>query len=148
MTAAVVRREEGTHHPMTDGDHIRKAALRDAQGGFEVFEVRAPAQAPTPPHISPWGGVLYLLEGRVRAFRDGREYLLEPGDVVVFPAGVPATFGVESDAARMLAITTGDGAGRFFADFATSVDPERPVTETMPDILSVTARHGVRMADA
>ncbi|GAA4974806.1 hypothetical protein GCM10023225_14970 [Kineococcus glutinatus] len=133
---------------MIDGDHIAKAAVRDAGGAFEVFEVVAPAAPMAPPHVSPWSGVLFLLEGRITALVDGTPYDVEPGGLVVVPAGTPATFGVVGASARLLAITSGDGAGRFFADFAASVPLDRPVEESMAAILSVTGRHGVALAGA
>lgn len=137
---------EGQHYPMIDGDHIAKAAIQDAGGSFEVFEVVAPAAPMAPAHVSPWSGVVFLLEGRVTAVVDGTPYDVEPGGLVVFPAGTPGTFEVLSESARMLAITSGDGAGRFFADFAGSVPADQPVEESMGTILSVTQRHGVRLA--
>lgn len=137
---------EGQHYPMIDGDHIAKAAVQDAGGSFEVFEVVAPAAPMAPAHVSPWSGVMFLLEGRVTAVVDGTPYDVEPGGLVVFPAGTPGTFEVLSESARMLAITSGDGAGRFFADFAGSVPADQPVEESMGTILSVTQRHGVRLA--
>lgn len=93
MTTIHVRSAEGRHHPMTDGDHVAKAAVTGDGGAFEVFEVA--------------GG-----------------------------------------SARFLAITTGHGAGRFFADFAQSVRPDAPPEESMETILSVTRRHGVALAGA
>ena len=146
MTTIHVRPGEGRHYPMINGDHIAKAAVQDDCGAFEVFEVVAHAAPMAPPHISPWSGVLFLLEGRVTALVDGTPYDVEPGGVVVFPAGTPSTFGVVGESARILGITSGDGAGRFFADFAGSVPADRPVEESMEAILSVTQRHGVRLA--
>ena len=99
-----------------------------------------------PPHISPWTGVLYLIEGRVTALVGDSSYDVEPGGVVVFPAGTPSSFEVLGDSARFVAITSGDRAGPFFADFASSVPSERPVEESLEAILSVTQRHGVRLA--
>ena len=100
-----------------------------------------------PPHVSPWTGVLYLLEGRVTALVGGTTYDVEPGGMVVFPAGTPSTFEVVGESARFVG---GDhrrlGAGRFFADFAGSVAPDRPVEESIEAIRSVTSRHGVRVA--
>jgi hypothetical protein len=55
---------------------------------------------------------------------------------------------VVGESARFLAITSGEGAGRFFADFAGSVPADRPVEESMDAILSVTRRHGVTLAGA
>jgi hypothetical protein len=70
---------------------------------------------------------------------------VEPGGVVVFPAGTPSTFEVVGQSARFVAITSGDGAGRFFDDFSTSVPAGHPVEDSMAAILSVTARHGVAL---
>jgi len=148
MSTTYVRPGEGQHHPMIDGDHIAKAAVRDTEGAFEVFEVVAPARPMAPPHVSPWSGVLFLLEGRLTAFVDGTSYAVEPGGLVVFPAGTPSTFEVVGESARFLGITTGDGAGKFFADFASSVPVDRPAEDSMESILSVTQRHGVRVAGA
>ena len=146
MNTIHVRPGEGQHYPMIDGDHIAKAAVRDANGAFEVFEVIAPAAPMAPPHVSPWTGVLFLIQGRITALVDNTSYDVEPGGLVVFPAGTPSTFGVIGESARFVAITSGDGAGRFFADFAGSVPVDRPVEEVMQAILSVTKRHGVALA--
>ena len=146
MSRTYVGPGEGETYRMIDGDHVAKAAVQDARGAFEVFEVVAPAAPMAPPHVSPWTGVLFLLEGRVTALVDGTSYDVEPGGVVVFPAGTPSTFEVVGESARIVAITTGDGAGRFFADFASSVPRDRPVEESMAEILAVTRRHGCALA--
>ena len=146
MSTSHVRPGEGRHYPMIDGDHIAKASVQDAAGAFEVFEVIAPAAPMAPPHVSPWSGVLFLLEGRVTAHVDGTSYDVETGGLVVFPAGTPSTFEVVGESARFLAITSGDSAGRFFADFAGSVPADRPVEDSLAEIQSVTRRHGVSLA--
>lgn len=138
----------GRRYPMIDGDHVAKVAVHDTEGAFEVFEVIAPAAPMAPPHVSPWTGVLFLLEGRVTAVVGDTTYDVEPGGVVVFPAGTPSTFEVVGESARILGITSGDRAGRFFADFADSVPPDRPAEESLEAILAVTRRHGVRLAGA
>ncbi len=147
MTTIHVRSGEGRHYPMIDGDHVAKAAVQDACGAFEVFEVTAPAAPMAPPHVSPWTGVLFLLEGRITAMVGGTSYDIDPGGVVVFPAGTPATFGVVGESARFVAVTSGDGAGRFFADLADSVPVGQPVEDAMEAIASVTRRHSVSLAD-
>ena len=148
MTTVHVPPGEGRHYPMIDGDHVVKAAVHDTDGSFEVFEVLAPAAPMAPPHVSPWSGVLFLLEGRVTALVDGTTYDVEPGGVVVFPAGTPCTFEVVGESARFVAVTSGDRAGRFFADFSGSVPTDQPVDASLADILAVTERHGVRLAGA
>ena len=92
--------------------------------------------------------LLFLLEGRITAVVGGTSYDVEPGGLVVFPAGTSATFGVVGESARFVAVTSGDGAGRFFADFVSSVPANRPAEESMAAILSVTGRHGVALAGA
>lgn len=148
MTAIHVPAGEGRHYTMIDGDHVAKASLRDAGGAFEVFEVVAPAAPMAPPHASPWSGALYVLEGRITMLVDGSPCDVEPGGLVVIPAETPATFAVVGARARFLAITTGDAAGRFFADFARSVPADRPAEDSIEAILTVTARHGVELAGA
>ena len=101
-----------------------------------------------PPHVSPWTGVLFPLQGRITAVVDGTSYDVEPGGLVVVPAGTTSTFGVVGESARLLVITSGDGAGRFFADFASSVPVDRPIEDSMPAIRSVSRRHGVALAGA
>ena len=139
---------EGPHYRMIDGDHVAKAAIRDAEGAFEVFEVVAPAAPMAPPHVSPWTAVLFLLEGRVTALVGDTSYEVQPGAVVVFPAGTPGSFEVVGEPARFLAITSGERAGRFFADFARSLPVDQPPEESMAMILAVTRRHGVSLAGA
>ncbi len=147
-TTTHVRPGEGTHYPMTDGDHVAKASVHDGGGTFEVFEVHAPAGPAAPPHVAPWTGVLYVLDGRLTVWVDGEACEVEPGGLVTMPAGVPCTFSVIGDAARFLAITSGDRAGRFFADFAASVSRDGGPEDSMAAIMSVTARHGVSLAGA
>jgi len=148
MTTVHVPPGEGQHYPMIDGDHVAKAAVKDAEGAFEVFEIVAPVAPMAPPHVSPWTGVLFMLQGKVTALVGDTTYAVEPGGVVVFPAGTPSTFEVVDGPARFVGITSGDGAGRFFADFAGSVPSDQPVEQSMETILSVTQRHGVRLAGA
>jgi len=148
MTAIHVPPGDGQRYRMIDGDHIAKTTVRDGNGAFEVFEMIAPPAPMAPPHISPWSGVMFLLEGRITALVDGTSYEVEPGGVVVLPAGTPSTFEVVGETARFVAITSGERAGWFFADFANSVPVDRPVEQSMETILSVTQRHGVRLAGA
>ncbi len=148
MSSIHIRPGEGQTYPMIDGDHVAKAAVHDTNGAFEVFEVISPAAPMAPPHVSPWTGVLFLIEGQITALVGDTKYKVEPGGVVMFPAGTPSSFEVVGESARFLAITSGDRAGRFFADFAGSVPSDQPVEQSMETLLSVTQRHGVRLAGA
>jgi len=146
MTSIHVRADEGTRYSMIDGDHVHKTAVEGYGGAFEVFEIVTTVAEMAPPHVSPWTGVLYLLEGRTTAMVDGAPYDVEPGELVVFPAGKPATFQLVGESARFLAITSGHGAGRFFAELSAAVKPGAP--DAMDEVLAVTRRHGVALAGA
>jgi quercetin dioxygenase-like cupin family protein len=122
---------------MNSSDMVAKAAVRDVAGAFEVFEVVAHAAPMTPPHVSPWSAVLYLVEGRITAFVDGASYDVRPGGVVVFPAGTPSAFDVVGESARIVGTTSGDGAGRFFADYASTVSADQPVADPTATIVAV-----------
>ncbi|MBF0689060.1 MAG: cupin domain-containing protein [Cellulomonas sp.] len=143
MSATYVGPDEGLHHRMIDGDHVTKAQVKDAVGAFEVFEIVATAEQAAPPHVSPWTGVMYVLEGEVTATVADDTYRVGPGGLVTLPAGTPVTFAASSATARFLAITSGDRAGAFFADLAQTVPPDAPLDEAMTAVATVTARHGV-----
>jgi quercetin dioxygenase-like cupin family protein len=128
---------------MPDGAHVVKAGPEDTGGAFEVFEVDAPRIPPAPPHRGPWTSTLHLLTGSIRFSVDDEAFDLEPGETITVLAGHAFTFEVLSDRARFLAVTSGDRAGRFFADFADTVPIDRPMQEVYPEVLAVTQRHRV-----
>ncbi|MFC5380473.1 cupin domain-containing protein [Aquipuribacter nitratireducens] len=147
--AAPLAPGQGAHHRMVDGDHVAKALVEDACGAFEVFEVVAEPGPPAPPHVSPWSGVLFVLEGTVRVHVEDARHDMSPGATITLPAGTSCTVEVPDGApSRFLAVTSGTGAGRFFADFARSVALDRPLAETLPEVLAVTRRHGVVVSGA
>lgn len=147
MNGSYVPPGEGTRYPMIDGDHVAKAAIQDGNGEFEVFEVHARVGPAAPLHASPWTAVLYVLDGAVTVHVDRVTHLVEPGGLVTMPAGTSCTFDVAGDATRFLAITSGGGASRFFADFANSVPHDGGLGESMAAIASVTKRHGVALSE-
>ncbi|MEV6106118.1 cupin domain-containing protein [Streptomyces sp. NPDC051940] len=136
----------GVRYEMTDGVHIVKASAEDTCGVFEMFEVLAHPGPAAPPHRSPWSGSLHVLEGTLSAQVEGTTYELTVGATLVIEPLAAFTFWVDGAAARFLAVTTGDGAGRFFADFAANVPAGKPVEEVLPQLLAVTQRHGVSIA--
>jgi quercetin dioxygenase-like cupin family protein len=98
---------------------------RQTEGRFALWEGTLPHAAAPPLHSHPQDETFYVLEGKVTA------WLVEPemadddgdppdwirgcarpcgvGDVVFAPAGLPHTFRVESDTARMLFLSTPAG---------------------------------------
>lgn len=138
---------EGVRHAMIDGDHIVKADPAATGGGYEVFEIEAPRVPAAPQHSSPWAATLCLLEGTLTMYVGQQAYELVPGATITVPAEVPCSFAVTSESARFLAITSGAGAGKFFADFAASVPLDRPIEELLPVVLAVTRRHSVAIIE-
>jgi quercetin dioxygenase-like cupin family protein len=98
---------------------------RQTGGQFALFESVLPHGAAPPLHSHPQDETFYILEGELTA------WLVEPeisddgseppawvktrarrcgvGDVVLAPRGIPHTFRVESDTARMLVLSTPAG---------------------------------------
>ena len=145
VTARHTRPDEGVRFEMPDGAHIVKADPEETGGAYEVFEVEAPHGPSAPLHQSPWTGTMYVLEGSVRIrFEDG-EVDVTPGSSITIPGQTAFTIDVLGESARFLAVTSGDRAGRFFADFVASVPTGRPFEEIFPQVAAVTGRHGVSM---
>ena len=149
MTVAVhiTRPEEGARLEMPDGAYVVKASAEETGGAFEVFEVDAPAIPSGPLHRSPWVGTICLLEGNVVIrFEDG-QVPLTAGSSMTIAAETAYTIDVIGESARFLAVTSGDRAGKFFADFAASVPAGRPIEEISPQVAAVTGRHGVSVLE-
>lgn len=149
MTAKVHHTGPGEGVPlnMIDGVHTVKVGTEHTGGAYEIFEVDAPRAPAAPPHRSPWGATCYLLEGMIAVQVEGQTYELTPGATITIPARSACTFAVTSETAKFLAFTTGDGAGKFFADFAQTVPTDRPIEEIMPLLLEVTRRNDVTFAE-
>ena len=148
VTARHTRPDEGVRLHMPDGAHIVKASAEETGGAYEVFEVDAPSAPTAPLHRSPWTGTMYLLEGSLLIrFEDG-ELELNPGSSITIPGEVAFTLDVLGESARFLAVTSGDRAGKFFADFVASVPAQRPFEEVFPQIAAVTSRHGVSVLES
>jgi quercetin dioxygenase-like cupin family protein len=145
MTAAVHRTttEQGHRYEMPDGAYVVKASAEDTGGAFEVFEIDAPRLPPAPPHRAPWTSTMHLLAGKIRFHVEDDAFDLDPGETITVLAGDAFTLEVLSDRAHFLAVTSGDRASRFFADFADTVPTGRPMHEVYPQIFAVTQRHGV-----
>lgn len=137
--------EPGAGEPlnMIDGVHTVKVAAEHTGGAYEVFEIEALPGPAAPPHAAPWSGTCYVLEGSIEMHLPDKSYSLAPGASITVPAGTHCTFEVTSESAKFLAFTTGDGAGKFFADFAREIPADRPLPEVLPIILRVIERHGV-----
>lgn len=115
--------------------------------GVAILEFRAPYGDSPPTHVHHDDDeIFHLIEGRMR-FRVGdKEFVLEAGQTVVAPKGVPHTFRVESkEGARGLNITAGPNFENFVramgrpAEHDGMPEPSRPSPELI-DRMTRTAR--------
>jgi quercetin dioxygenase-like cupin family protein len=91
--------------PKLDGAHTG--------GRFALWEGELPHGAAPPLHTHPQDETFYVLDGKVDVFVDGGRHACEPGAAVFVPGGVPHSFRVKSDTARMLFLSTPAGIESF-----------------------------------
>ena len=72
-----------------------------------------------PPHIHHREDeTFYVVEGEVTVSVGDRTITATPGTMVFLPRGIPHTFAIESDQARMLVIVTPAGLEGWFKEFS------------------------------
>lgn len=126
-TSDAIGEPHAAHEPLWFLGTLARIKLdgRQTQGRFALWEGTLPHAAAPPLHSHPQDETFYVLEGEVTAWivepemadddRDppdwmgscGRRHAV--GGVVYAPAGVPHTFRIESDTARMLFLSTPAG---------------------------------------
>src|SRR3954449_1071177 len=100
----------------------------EAVGGrFALIEFLFPHHASPPLHTHPQDESYFVLEGQLTVQAGEQRFELERGATAVVPFGVPHTFRVNSDAARVLVISTPAGIERFVREGAVPAD-----TPTLP----------------
>jgi quercetin dioxygenase-like cupin family protein len=108
------------------GTLVRRKLTGEQTGGrFALWEGVLPRGAAPPLHTHPQDETFYVLEGKVSVWTGApgeRAYeawlaaharRCEPGAAIFVPGGVPHTFRVESDTARMLFLSTPAGIEQF-----------------------------------
>jgi quercetin dioxygenase-like cupin family protein len=85
-------------------------------GRFALIEFRFPKYASPPLHTHPQDESYVVLEGWLTIVAGNRRFDLGPGGTGVVPMGVPHTFRVDSDAARVLVLSTPAGLERMVVD--------------------------------
>jgi quercetin dioxygenase-like cupin family protein len=120
----------------------------EASGGrFALIEFVFPRGASPPLHTHPQDESYVVLEGLLTLQAGDRRFRLEPGAAAVAPMGVPHTFRVDSDTARVLVLSTPAGLERFVRDSSVPAgaptlppaDAPRPSPEELERIF---AAHG------
>lgn len=116
-------------------------------GRFALIEFLFPRHASPPLHTDPQDESYIVLEGRLAIHAGERRFELEAGAAAVVPMGVPHTFRVDSDTARVLVLSTPAGLERLVRDAAVPAnastlppaDTPRPSAE---ELEAVFATHG------
>lgn len=106
---------EGVALWQLDGLVELKAAAAATGGRLSLFEQRLPAGSSAPLHVhhredEAW----YVLDGELLFQVDGTDLHAPAGAFIWAPRGLPHTFRVESDGARLLGIVTPGGFEEFF----------------------------------
>jgi quercetin dioxygenase-like cupin family protein len=83
---------------------------------FALIEFLFPHLASPPLHTHPQDESYYVLEGRLTVKAGEERFVLDPGGTAVVPMGVPHTFRVDSESARVLVLSTPAGLERFVRD--------------------------------
>jgi quercetin dioxygenase-like cupin family protein len=116
MKGLIVRgRTEGERRWFAGGGvHLWKVTAEESGGDFFLFEDLLVEGKTTPLHKHPdIAETLYILEGTLLVHVDGAEREVGPGDVAMFPRGVPHALLVTSPTARILCFQT-PGSGQPF----------------------------------
>lgn len=114
---------------------VRVSAER-TDGAVSMLEHLAPQGMATPLHVQPnEDEAFYVLDGRLTVYVDGEYSEAVTGDVVWLPRGVPHAFRVDSEQARILALSLPGTHEQFFRlagepveafDLAQAATPEPP----------------------
>ena len=93
-----------------------KVSGEDTDGRFALIEFLFPRHASPPLHTHPQDESYIVLEGVLTVQAAEERFELESGATAVVPMGVPHTFRVDSDTARVLVVSTPAGLERFVRD--------------------------------
>jgi quercetin dioxygenase-like cupin family protein len=118
-----------------------------SDGRFALIEFLFPRYASPPRHTHPQDESYVVLEGELTIEAAEHRFRLEASGAAVVPIGVPHTFRVDSDTARVLVLSTPAGLERMVRDCAVPastptlppVDAPRPAPEELNRIF---ASHG------
>jgi quercetin dioxygenase-like cupin family protein len=116
-------------------------------GRFSLIEFLFPRFASPPRHTHPQDESYVVLDGRLTVQSGEDRFTLEVGGAAVIPMGVPHTFRVDSETARVLVLSTPAGLERLVRDgsvraaAATLPPPDAP-RPTPHELSGIFAAHG------
>jgi quercetin dioxygenase-like cupin family protein len=127
---------------------LLRATAEQTDGRYAMFELRAPhgAAAPLHSHVSE-DEFFLVLDGEVRLQHGDDVFEGTAGSLAFTPRGVPHSFHVDSDEARLLLIFGPAGVEGFFREVATPArsfappPPDEP-RRTREQLIEIMQRHG------
>lgn len=143
----------GVHHRFLNHLATVKVGAGDSRSGMNAVEFHAPRGFGPPLHVHrEEDELMYVIDGRVRLEFGDETVLAEAGSVVSLPSGVPHTFQVESETARMLTVAAGRSSApsfdRFVATLGEPTDDARipePGDIDPGHVAAVCADHGMEV---
>ncbi|WP_323961023.1 cupin domain-containing protein [Arthrobacter sp. JZ12] len=134
---------DGVELHAPDATLTAKVDAEHTDGTYELFEVDAVRDDPTPLHRTGWAKTYYVLQGRILVQVDDEGFDLGPGSSIAIPPNAPHTFTVLTPSAKFLVFSMGSGMGRFHADMSSTVPQGHPMEEVLEQIQQVLSRHDV-----
>lgn len=114
---------------------------------FALIEFLFPHHASPPLHTHPQDESYFVLDGVLTIQAAGERFQLGAGAAAAVPMGVPHTFRVDSDTARVLVLSTPAGLERMIRDGSTPADastlpPTEAARPTPERLQEVFRKHG------
>ena len=126
-----------------------KAAADDTGGAFSLVEQLVTPDGDPPVHVHHHEDEsFYVLVGEVEVTIGGERRVARPGDFVFGPRGVPHTYAVRSEQARLLVLSSPGGVERFFravGEPAGAVALPQPQAPDPAHVVRVAAAHGIEI---
>lgn len=126
-------------------------ASMQTSGSFSLFENKSAGSSTTPIHLhAREDETLYIMEGEMRAIIAGEEHLLNAGESIFLPRGIPHQLMNESGApAHYLLLCTPAGFEGFLAEggheLAPGEIPERPSATDIERMKAAAPRFGITL---
>jgi quercetin dioxygenase-like cupin family protein len=120
----------------------------EASGGrFALIEFLFPRGASPPVHTHPQDESYVVLDGQLTIQAADERFELGPGGTGLVPMGVPHTFRVDSETARVLVLSTPAGLDRLVRDGSVPADaatlpPPGTARPSMDELKTIFAAHG------
>jgi quercetin dioxygenase-like cupin family protein len=118
-----------------------------SDGRFALIEFLFPRHASPPLHTHPQDESYIVLEGRLTIRAGEQRFELDAGAAAVVPIGVPHSFRVDSETARVLVLSTPAGLERMVRDAAVpasapTLPPSDAPRPTSAELERIFAAHG------